>query len=153
MSVNNIDSTCADGIPMPIVTLNRVILLTGVTVALVTQQAWIIGLLALLVLPAVVAGRRWSPIFRLGSVLLASRLPGAEQEDPRLMRFNNSIALTLLGSASLALFAGLPVVGWVLAAMVAVASAVALLGFCLGCFLYFQFRINRTRLFQAARRA
>ncbi len=153
MSVNNSDNQARPGIPLPIVTLNRGILLGGVLLAFLLQQAWIVGLLALLVLPAVAGGRRWSPIFRLGSWLLASRLPGAPREDPGLMRFNNTIALLLLGGASLAFLAGLPALGWFLAAMVALAAAVALAGFCLGCFLYFQFRLHRSRLFQATRQA
>lgn len=77
--------------------------------------------------------------------MLAGRCERAMQEgrweDRRLMRFNNAIAATMLGLAQVAFVAGLPVAGWALAVMVAVAASVALAGFCLGCFLYTQLRL------------
>ncbi len=63
------------------------------------------------------------------------------------MRFNNTIAAILLGGAQLAFLLGFDVIGWLLSAAVAVAAGVALAGFCLGCFLYFRYRMNRYRLF------
>ncbi|HYO50369.1 MAG TPA: DUF4395 family protein [Chloroflexia bacterium] len=79
--------------------------------------------------------------------MLASRIAaGTEGEDRRLMRFNNSIAVVLLGLAQLAFLLGVPVIGWALSLMVAVAAAVALAGFCLGCFLFLRFRLYRSRL-------
>ena len=63
------------------------------------------------------------------------------------MRFNNLIATLLLGFAQVAFILGAPVVGWALALMVAVAASVALAGFCVGCFIYYQFRLQRYRVF------
>lgn len=133
---------CATGIPLPIVRLNRVVILTGVVAAIVLQQPWITTLLFALILPAALFGRRASLIFKAGSRLLARQIEGAETEDTGLMRFNNSIAAALLGGAQLAFLAGLPVLGYGLAAAVGAAALVALLGFCLGCFLYLQFRLH-----------
>jgi hypothetical protein len=42
---------------------------------------------------------------------------------------------------------GVPVVGWIFALMVAAAAGVALAGFCVGCFMYYQFNLQRYRLF------
>jgi hypothetical protein len=70
----------------------------------------------LVVLSAVLFGRRGSLIFQAGRRLLAKRdakaLGAGEVEDPRLMRFNNTIAAILLGGAQLALLLGLEAVGW-----------------------------------------
>ncbi len=137
-----------DGVPMPIVTLNRWVLLLGVAVGLVTQQPLVTTLLCVLLLPAVLFGQRGSLIAALGRRLFARAIPGAEREDRRLMRFNNSIALILLAAAQLAFLAGAPLIGWALALMVAVAAGVALAGFCVGCFLYYQFKLQRSRLFR-----
>ena len=63
------------------------------------------------------------------------------------MRFNNSIAAILLGSAQIAFLLGAPIAGWILSGCVAVAAAVALAGFCFGCFLFYQFNLQRFRLF------
>ncbi len=137
----------ADGVPAPIVKLNRWVLLIGIAASVVLQQPLGITLLFLLLLPAVLFGQRWSPIAALGRVLFADAIATAEREDRRLTRFNNGIAVLLLGSAQLAFALGLPVVGWVIALMVAGAAAVALSGFCVGCFLYYQLKLQRYRLF------
>src|SRR4051812_20906902 len=92
---------CSD-IPMPIVRLNRWTLLTGVLLGFVLQQPLITTVLFLILLPAAVYGQRRSLIFQVGKRLLASRIAGAEGEDRRLMRFNNSIATILLGLAQVA---------------------------------------------------
>ena len=90
-------------------------------------------------------GPRGSLPFQAGIRLMPGRIRNAKQrgdvEDRRLMRFNNSIAATLftLSLASFALDA--PVPGWIFAGMVAMASAVALCGFCFGCFIFYRFRL------------
>jgi len=63
------------------------------------------------------------------------------------MRFNNIIAVSLLVGAHLAFYFGRKGVGLVLVTMVVAAAAIALAGFCVGCFLYYQFKLNRYRLF------
>lgn len=61
-------------------------------------------------------------------------------DDPRPHLFAQGVGALVLTLSSLALLAGLSVVGWLLAGVVVVLAAVNLfLGFCLGCFLYYQF--------------
>ena len=136
------------GIPLPIVALNRWTLVTGIVIGFVVQQPLLTTLLFLILLPAVLIGQRASLIFQVGSRLLAAQNAGAEREDRRLMRFNNSIAVILLGLAQVAFALGVPVVGWTLSGLVAVAAGVALAGFCVGCFLYHQLNLFRYRLRQ-----
>lgn len=136
-----------DGVPMPIVTFNRSLLVGGIVLGLLLQQPLFTTLLLVLLFPAVLWGQRWSPIARAGRQLFARQISGAEREDRRLMRFNNTIALVLLGLAQIAFVLGSPVLGWVLAGMVAVAASVALAGFCVGCFLFYQFKLQRYNLF------
>ena len=143
--------TCVDGIPMPIVRLNRATLVVGVVVAFLLQAPIIIAALFLLIAPAAIWGRRASLVFKIGSRLFAKQNATADQEDPRLQRFNNTIAMLMLGGASVAFLLGASTIGWILSFGVAAAALVALLGFCVGCFLYFQFRLQRTRLFGAAK--
>ena len=135
-----------DGIPMPIVKLNRWLLLGGIAAGFLTQQPLFTTALFLLLLPAVVFGRRGSLVVLVGRRLFAKKIPTAEREDFRLARFNNAIATVLLGAAQIAFLLGEPIVGWILSGMVALAAAIALAGFCVGCFLYFQFKMQRYRL-------
>ncbi len=146
VSLNETTSPC-DDVPMPIVTLNRATLVVGIVAGVLLQQPLLTTALFLILLPAVLGGQRWSLIAIVGRKLFARQIPHAEREDRRLMRFNNTIALVLLGLAQIAFVLGLPVVGWALALMVAVAASVALAGFCVGCFTYYHFRLNRYRFF------
>ncbi len=140
-------STQCTGIPLPIVKLNRAVLLAGISVAIVLQQPLLTTALFVIILGSVISGRKGSLIFFIGSRLFARQNQSAGTEDPRLMRFNNSIAATLLGSAQLAFLFGAPIAGWILSGFVAVAAAIALSGFCFGCFLFYQFNLQRFRLF------
>ncbi|MAT43869.1 MAG: hypothetical protein CL609_16160 [Anaerolineaceae bacterium] len=137
----------AEGIPLPIVNFNRALLTGGILIALIFQQAWITTLLFLLLLPTTLFGRKYSLIYMVGRVLFKKQIPNAEREDQQLQRFNNTIATTLLGIAQILFAVNLPIGGWIFAVMVMLASGVALAGFCVGCFLYYQFKLNRYRLF------
>ncbi len=134
-------------IPLPVVRLNRWILVVGILAGLVLQQPLITTALFLILLPAMFFGQRASLIFQVGQRLFVRQNAVAEYEDRRLMRFNNAIAAIILGLAQVAFLTGHPVVGWVFALVVAAAVTVAIAGFCVGCFLYYQFELNRYRLF------
>lgn len=152
-SVSSSADSCDDGIPFPIVAVNRGIIVGGVLLALWTNQPLITTLILALLLPAALFGRKASPIFQIGSVLLREVIAHAPKEDQRVQRFNNIIAVVMLGAAQIAFILGAAWLGWVFSVAVAFAALVALCGFCVGCFLYFQFRINRSRLFRAGARA
>jgi Domain of unknown function (DUF4395) len=144
--------TCNDNIPMPIVKLNRWTLVISILAGLALQWPLVTTALFLILLPAVIFGQRGSLIFKTGKRLMSLGLLSSndeEGEDRRLMRFNNSIALTLLGLVQVAFLLGVPVVGWALSLMVVAAASAALMGFCLGCVLFYRFRVYRYRLFGA----
>jgi hypothetical protein len=136
---------CAD-IPLPVVKLNRWVLLVGILAGLLLGQPLVTTALFLILLPATALGQRTSLIYLVGTRLFARRIVTAEREDRRLQRFNNAIATTLLGLAQVAFAAGWSKLGWGLSLAVAAAAGVAIAGFCVGCFLYYQFRLNRYRL-------
>lgn len=135
---------------MPIVTLNRSLIVAGAGLTLLTQQPLISTALFALLLPATLFGRRASLVYWLGQRLLARQIaqPDVLIEDPQTQRFNNLLATLMLGFAQLAFVIQNPALGWVFIGMVLVAATVALLGFCVGCFIYYQFRLNRYRLVQ-----
>lgn len=134
------------GIPMPIVTLNRWLLFGGVLLAFIAQQPLVTTVLLGIALPGTLFGPRYSPVAAIGKRLFAARNRTAEREAPELQRFNNTIAVALLALAQAAFLAGFPIVGWALSFMVATAAAVALAGFCFGCYLYFQLKRVRYRM-------
>jgi hypothetical protein len=109
--------------------------------AIVFQDRWVVVAAALLVALARFTPR-WSPVnrlFRLFARPVDTREPAAP------VRFSQAIALTLLGAAIVALFAGAPTVGWVLAGIVAVVALVsAVTGWCCGCEVYRLFMLRRS---------
>jgi uncharacterized membrane protein len=135
------------GIPMPIVTLNRAVLLAGIASAIALQQPVITTALFFIILSAIVFGKKGSLIFIIGSRLFEKQNLNAATEDPKLMRFNNTIAAVLLGGAQIAFLLGAPLAAWILSGAVAIAATIALSGFCFGCFLYYQFNLQRFKLF------
>lgn len=139
----------ADGIPISIVRLNRAVLVAGIVIGLIAQQPLFTTALFVILVSAILFGPRGSLIFQLGRRLFARRIATDEREDRRLMRFNNSIAMVLLGAAQPAFVFGAPLLGWALALMVAVAASIALAGFCIGCFLYYQLKLHRYKIFGA----
>lgn len=133
------------GVPFPIVTLNRAVLTFGVFVALLTQQIWITTMLFLILLPTTLLGKRFSLVYFVGNIVFKKQIQNSQYEDAGLQRFNNTIATTLIGFSQISFLAGQFILGWIFATMVMLASGVALLGFCVGCFLYYQFKIQRYR--------
>ncbi|MFZ4800654.1 MAG: DUF4395 domain-containing protein [Chlorobium sp.] len=146
-TISSSEALLCTGIPLPIVKLNRATLLVGIVAALLFQQPLVTTVLFIIILLAAVFGRKGSLVFFLGSRLFARQNLTAKTEDPKLMRFNNAIAAVLLGSAQIAFLLGAPLAGWIFSGVVAVAASVALAGFCFGCFLFYQFNLQRFRLF------
>lgn len=137
---------CRASIPLPIVRLNRVTIVVGVGLAYVLHAPLITTALFVIVALAAAFGRRASLIYQVGSRVLPAAV-GREGEDPSLMRFNNALAALFLGVAQLAFALHAPLVGWIFAGFTALAAVVALAGFCFGCYLFYQFKLNRSRLF------
>ncbi len=134
------------GVPWPIVQMNRWVFALGLTAAAVLQAPLVTTALLWVDLLPLLFGRRWSLTAAIGRMLWGERLQTAETEHPHLINFNRTLVVVMLVGAQAAFVFGLPLVGWALSLAVAAVNGIALAGFCLGCFLYYQFRLNRYRL-------
>ena len=143
-------SRCESFIPLQVVRLNRITILLGGIVAIALRAPSITTALFLVVALAAAFGRRASLIYAIGSRVFGAPEAGPGDEDPRLMRFNNALAAGFLGIAQLAFAFQASLLGWIFAGFTALAAAVALGGFCFGCLLFYQFKLNRYRLFGSA---
>jgi Domain of unknown function (DUF4395) len=143
MSTQGSQNAHSYDIPLPIVSFGRWVYVVVLSLALLTQQPLITTAILLVVLPSVFLGPRYNLIGLLGKQLFAKKLPSAEREDYRLIRFNNAIALSLLTAAQGAFLLGSALTGWIFIGLIIVASAAALAGFCLGCVLYYRFKLYR----------
>lgn len=131
--------------------------------ALKVNQAFIVGLLAL----AFVLNAPWLAAFVAAVMALGTALPQAalfqrlyrdvlrpagllkpdlHAESAAPHRFAQGMGAGVLAAGVLALFAGLPALGWGLAIVVIVLASINLFfGFCAGCFVYFQLQRLRAR--------
>lgn len=127
--------------------------------ALKVNQAFIIGLLLL----AFVLDSVWLAAFVGGVMLLGTAVPGLSlfkrlyqhllkpaglvkphviTDNPEPHRFAQGFGGVVVALAVIALLAGQPIIGWALVGLVIVLAALNLfLGFCAGCFVYYQ--LNR----------
>jgi hypothetical protein len=65
--------------------------------------------------------------------------PAPKADDPRPHLFAQGVGALVLTISSIALLAGLALVGWALVGVVVALAAINLfLGFCMGCFMYYQ---------------
>lgn len=122
-------------IPRPLVQANRTFLVVTITLALLLNKT-------LLVLPlllgAISVTFRWNPVIALGRSFLRNAPGKYRREDPSDQLFNQWLATLMLGLSGLAFLAGNPVLGYLFSGMVILAATVALLGFCVGCYIRFQ---------------
>lgn len=134
-------------IPLPIVSFSRSVYVVALVAAFALQQPLITSALLFIVTLGVVGGARWNVLNRLGRIIFGKRIaanPAVPLEDVRLIRFNNLIVIGLLAAAQVAFWlTRTPIVGWVFVGFIVAASVAALSGFCVGCVLYYQFKLHK----------
>ncbi len=134
-------------IPLPIVSFSRWVYVVTLVTAFALQQPIITSALLLVVTLGIVGGARWNVLNRLGRIIFGKRIaanPAVPLEDARLIRFNNLIVIGLLVSAQIAFWiTRTPIIGWVFVGFIIAASVAALAGYCVGCVLYYQFKLHK----------
>jgi hypothetical protein len=128
-------------IPVPYVRANQAGIVLFVLLAILLQQPFLITILWILQVLGLTLGMRANVFVLIAKPFLHKQVHGAPTESQELLRFNNSIAVLLLTVAVISFWiANNSVIGYIAAGMVAVAAGVAIMGFCVGCFLYYQFK-------------
>lgn len=121
--------------------VNQAAIVLLLLVAFVTDLPWLVALVAAAMILGTLSPRL-APFQRLYlDVLRPAGLlrPDLHAEDAAPHRFAQGLGATVLVAASLALFAGLGLLGWALALLVVTLAAINLFfGFCAGCFIYLQ---------------
>lgn len=110
-------------------------------VSFVLNQPWLAALVAAVMLlgTAFPAAALFQQIYRRWLRPAGLLRPDIHAEDPAPHRFAQGLGGGVLALGALALFAGLPALGWALAIVVIALAAINLaFGFCAGCFVYFQ---------------
>ncbi len=130
-------------IPRPLVRTNQWCIVLSVV------ATWITGWYGLLALP-LVAGLLgisfdFNPVMKFARLFLHQPMSEYAQEDRDQQRFNQIIASTCLLLSIVGYALHIMVVAWIFTIMVALAASIAIMGFCIGCFIIFQWKQYRYR--------
>lgn len=134
-------------IPRPLVRLNQWFIVISVVISLITGANWILalplaaGLMGLLF--------RFNPVMKAGRLFLRKPLKDYIPEDWDQQQFNQLIAVICLAGALICNLLGFETAATVFSVMVALAAFIAILGFCIGCFIRFQYQQYRYRRSQS----
>lgn len=135
-------------IPRPLVRTNQWFIVICVVVSWITGMYWLL----LLPLIAGLLGIVWNynPVVQLAKLFLKKPPSQYVPEDAAQQKFNQTIAviLLLLGFVSFALH--WIVLAFIFTIMVALAAFIAILGFCVGCFIHYQWNQYKYRRSQGA---
>lgn len=136
------------GIPRPLVKTNQAFIVLSVLLSWITGQYWFLALPLAAGLSGILFG--YNPVIKLAAKFLTKERSAYVLEDWEQQQFNQSIAVFCLGGGLLSFLAGWTIAAYIFSAMVAVAATVAILGFCIGCFIHYQWRMYTYRRKQAA---
>ncbi|MFY0517482.1 DUF4395 domain-containing protein [Lysinibacillus sp. UGB7] len=125
-------------IPRPLVRLNQWIILLSIILTWTTGVVWLLAIPLVANFLGVLCN--FNPIIRFGKQFLKKAPSAYIPEDAQQQKFNSSIASFCLAGGFLGFFFHWKIVGYTFTAVVAIASSVAIAGFCFGCFLHFQLK-------------
>jgi hypothetical protein len=123
-------------IPRPLVRANQWFIVISVVTTWISGHVWILAL----PLGAGILGLLFgfNPVMRVTKLFL--RKPPSEYvpEDRDQQQFNQIIAVVCLAIGLISYLAGWKTMAYISTAMVALAAFIAILGFCIGCFIRYQ---------------
>lgn len=125
-------------IPKPLVLANQWTIVLSVVISLITQSAWILFIPLVSCLLSLFTG--FNPVLALVKQFLSKSPDQYEQEDYDQLQFNQWMAVGFLLVATISFFMNWSVLFNIATVMVGIAALVAIMGFCIGCFIRFQYQ-------------
>lgn len=132
-------------IPLVYVRGNQAGIVMTLLVAIGLQQPWLIAILWLIQIIGLIGGPTYNLFIAAVQPFAAKRAASGKTEAAELQRFNNSLGIVFLTLSLLAFLAGWTLAGYLFAGMMGVAALAALLGYCIGCTIYFQYKQFRAK--------
>uniref|UniRef100_A0A942TBT9 DUF4395 domain-containing protein n=2 Tax=Neobacillus citreus TaxID=2833578 RepID=A0A942TBT9_9BACI len=130
-------------IPRPLVKTNQWTIVISVVLTWLSGQEWFLLVPFVAGMSGLLFG--FNPIMQIAKLFLRKDPKAYIPEDWEQQQFNQKIAVSCLGIGFVGFLLGWNGVGYVFTILVAVAAFVAILGFCIGCFIYFQWNQYRYR--------
>ncbi|MDD9149567.1 DUF4395 domain-containing protein [Sporolactobacillus sp. CQH2019] len=122
-------------IPRPLVRTNQWIIVLSVAATWLTGQFWIL----LIPLLSGLSGLffQFNPVMKLAKLFLRKPASSYIPEDRDQQKFNQTIAVSCLSLAFISYLLNWHVAAIIFTAIVGLAAFIAILGFCIGCFIHF----------------
>lgn len=127
-------------IPMALIKANQLGIVILTISSIVFRQPLIIYILFGIEITGLLFGLKWNLFVRIAKLIFKDSINGSQTQAAELTKFNNTLAVLFLLISGLLLIIGYGIAGYIIAAVLAVVVIVALSGFCVGCFLYYQLK-------------
>jgi len=130
-------------IPLPLVRTNQWTIVLSVLLTLFTGVYWFL----LIPLISGLGGLffQFNPVMRIAKTFLKKNPSEYIQEDQQQQNFNQVISVACLAIAFISASLEFKILFYVFTIMVGLAAFVAILGFCVGCFIHFQYNQYKYR--------
>ncbi|MFE8700152.1 DUF4395 domain-containing protein [Cytobacillus sp. FJAT-54145] len=123
-------------IPKPLVTTNQWFIVISVLSTWIVENHYILLLPLVTGLSSLIFNK--NPLMNIAKRFFKKPASSYPQEDFAQQRFNQYISVMLLSLGFISYLSGFQVVGFIFTAMVALAALIAILGFCVGCFVRYK---------------
>jgi hypothetical protein len=125
-------------IPMPYVKANQLGVVLFILLAFITKQPLILALLWFIQIIGLLFGTRASLFIWMSKPFL--NLTNCEMQAQELQRFNNTLGMVFLTLSLFSFALGSSLFGYIFSGFFALAALLSIMGFCIGCMVYFQFK-------------
>lgn len=125
-------------IPRPLVRTNQWFIVISVLISLVSGQKWILAIPLFAGLLGLLFG--FNPVMRFAKLFLKKKPSEYIPEDGEQQQFNQVISVVCLALGLISFLLGWNVSAYFFTIMVGLAAFIAILGFCVGCFIRFQWQ-------------
>lgn len=122
-------------IPMRYVKANQLGIVLTVLLTYLFQQPWILAALLIVQLVGLLTEGRLHLFVSVAKLVMKGK--GTETQAIDLQRFNNILAVIFLTLSLLSFLVGWQTIGYAFSVMLLLAAGAALLGYCIGCTMYF----------------
>ncbi len=130
-------------IPRPLVRINQSFIALSALLYLISSQVYFLILPIVFGISSLVLN--YNPIIEFSKKFLKKPKNEYIQEDVAQQRFNQMLALTMFVLSFISYYLNIQWLSVTFAIMVFLASTIAVLGFCIGCFIHYQFNMWKYR--------
>ncbi len=130
-------------IPRPLVRINQSFIALSALLYLISSQVYFLILPIVFGISSLVLN--YNPIIEFSKKFLKKPKNEYIQEDVAQQRFNQMLALTMFVLSFISYYLNIQWLSVTFAIMVFLASTIAILGFCIGCFIHYQFNMWKYR--------